>query len=553
MNDNGYLPTKDVDFTAMTVVAHMSLSLTAEGTLDSLSNSITQTNSADLISAAHRVGTKVIITIGGWATESRFESSTGPQYFSTFVSNIVGFVKDRGYDGVDIDWEPLTPADTAHFVRLITTLREALPSPRYLLTSTAGDGQPYAVFAHVQQYLDQINIMTYDLSWPSPGCLTWYNGAVYSNGVKYQSTHAPVPSCDVIVQKFLSAGVSASKLGIGSELAGFVWKGGVIIDGAGDTTSTGNGATGPDQEWAGYLDQGGSPFAPKVTSDVPLYSFDGKTSIMNQYYAPDRYHWDAGAEAAYLSIDNPGADNDYFISYDDTNAIAAKFAYIKKEHLGGIIIYELGMGYPGNGTFPLLESLKRYMNGDFPPAPSDSIPPSISITSPASGDTLSGIVSLTAQASNNQMITGVTFAIDGKQIGSIILQPPFSTILNTSFIRNGQHTISATAIDVSGLSATASVGALFYNTGKQTFALEQNYPNPFNPSTQISFSMAASSYVSLKVYNILGQEVATLINGYLGAGLHSALWNAGRFPSGTYFYRVVTNSGATSRKMLLLK
>ncbi len=553
MKDNGYLPTKDVDFTAMTVVAHMSLSLTAEGTLDSVSNSITQINSADLISAAHTVGTKVIITIGGWATESRFESSTGSQYFSTFVNHIVGFVKDRGYDGVDIDWEPLTPADTAHFVRLIMALRQALPSPRYLLTSTAAEGQPYSVFAHMQQYLDQINIMTYDLSWPSPGCLTWYNGAVYSNGVRYQSTHAPVPSCDVIVQKFLDAGVSASKLGIGSELAGFVWKGGVMIDGAGDTTSTGNGATGPDQEWAGYLNPSGGPFAPKVTPDVPLYSFDGGTSIMKQYYSPDRYHWDAGAEAAYLSIDNPGANNDYFISYDDTNSIAAKFAFIKKEHLGGLIIYELGMGYPGNGTFPLLASLKRYMNSDFPPVLTDSTPPSVSITNPPSGDTLSGIISLTAQATGNQTITGVTFEIDGKQLGSIILEPPFTTTLNTAFIDNGQHTISATAIDASGLSTTASVTAVFHNTRKENFTLGQNYPNPFNPSTQIYFSMSVSSFVSLKVYNILGQEVATLINGYMGAGFHSAVWNAGKFPSGTYLYRLATGSGAISRKMLLLK
>lgn len=116
--DTGYLPTKDVDFTAMTVVAHMSLSLQANGTLDSVSNGITEVNSADLIRAAHAVGTKVIITVGGWATESRFMSSTSPTYFNTFINNLVGFVKDRGYDGLDLDWEPLTPADTARYMEL---------------------------------------------------------------------------------------------------------------------------------------------------------------------------------------------------------------------------------------------------------------------------------------------------------------------------------------------------------------------------------------------------------------------------------------------------
>ena len=357
--NKGYLPTQDVDFTAMTVVAHMALSLTGYGTLDFVSNSITPTNSAALISAAHAVGTKVIITIGGWNTESRFMGSTSPAYFNTFVSNIVNFVKQREYDGVDVDWEPLKPADTTQYVRFVKALRAALPSPAYLLTSTAGYGQPYAVFAHVQNLLDQINIMTYDLSWPSPGCLTWFNSAVYQDGVTYNSTHKAVPACDVIVRHFLDAGVAPSKLGIGAELAGFVWKGGKIIDA--DGNPTGNGATGPDQEWEGYLNHFGSPYAPKVTVDVPLYNFDGKTGIMREYYQPDWYHWDKGAQVGYLSINNPGSDNDYFISFDDARSIAAKFAFIKKEHLGGIIIYELGMGYPGNGTFPLLQSIKADM------------------------------------------------------------------------------------------------------------------------------------------------------------------------------------------------
>lgn len=354
--NNGYMPTQDVDFSAMTVVAHMSLNLHADGTIDWKSNSITPVNSAALISAAHAVGTKVIITIGGWDTESRFMGSTSRAHFKTFVKNIVDFVKDRGYDGVDIDWEPISTADTTRYVELVTALRHALPYPRYLLTSTAGYGEPYAVFARVQSMLDQINIMTYDLSWPSPGCLTWFNSAVYQDGVTYISNGKPVPACDNIVRLFLKAGVTSTKLGIGAELGGFVWKGGIIVNSSGNPT--GSGATGPDQEWKGYLNHFGSPYAPKVKVDVPLYGIDGKTGIMRQYYRPDRYHWDAGAQAPYLSINNPGSANDYFISYDNARSIAAKFAFIKKEHLGGIILYELGMGYPGNGSYPLLESVK---------------------------------------------------------------------------------------------------------------------------------------------------------------------------------------------------
>ena len=95
-----------------------------------------------------------------------------------------------------------------------------------------------------------------------------------------------------------------------------------------------------------------------------------------------------------------------------------------------------------------------------------------------------------------------------------------------------------------------------------TFTLEQNFPNPFNPSTEIRFSLATASTVHLVVYNILGQEVATLVTGYLQEGQHIVTWSgtngAGRkAASGVYFYRLQANSVAGNfvqvKKMLLLK
>jgi hypothetical protein len=74
------------------------------------------------------------------------------------------------------------------------------------------------------------------------------------------------------------------------------------------------------------------------------------------------------------------------------------------------------------------------------------------------------------------------------------------------------------------------------------FDLYQNYPNPFNPSTSISFALPRSSYVSLKIFNLLGQEVAELVNGELPAGYKSVTWNAANAPSGIYFCRLVTEA-----------
>ncbi len=541
-SNNGYLPTSEVDFTAMSVVAHMSLSLTAYGTLDSVSNSITPINSSSLISAAHAVGTKVIITIGGWATESRFMSSTSSTYFNTFVTNIVNFVKQRGYDGVDIDWEPLTPADTTNFKLLIEALRTDLPRPQYLLTSTAGEGEPYSMFASVQSQLDQINIMTYDLSWPSPGCLTWYNSALYQHGVTYLSTHGPVPACDNIVAKFLAAGVAPGKLGIGSELAGFVWKGGVMIDSAGNPT--GNGATGPDQEWEGYLQSGGSQYAPTVKTDVPLYSFNGGASIMKDYYSPSRYHWDAATDQPYLSIDSAGSASDYFISYEDTNAIAAKFQFIRNQHLGGIIIYELGMGYPGNGTYPILEAIKRDMNGNSAPVIStDTTPPTISITSPANGSTVSGSVTITASASDNVAVNQVLFKEDGVQIGSPVFASPYSIPLNTTTLTNGSHVITATASDAAGNTSTASITLNVQNTipspptpsapvanDNGTWIYQDALQNPWiNASWSATINFSNSAPVAS------GTSSIQVVNAPWGAfALHYGNWGTGYVDSSTY-------------------
>jgi photosystem II stability/assembly factor-like uncharacterized protein len=85
------------------------------------------------------------------------------------------------------------------------------------------------------------------------------------------------------------------------------------------------------------------------------------------------------------------------------------------------------------------------------------------------------------------------------------------------------------------------------------FMLHQNFPNPFNPSTVVRYVLPASGYTSLKVYNLLGQEVATLVNGDLESGTYETHWNAAGLPSGVYVYRVTNGTTSLSRTMLLLK
>ena len=89
------------------------------------------------------------------------------------------------------------------------------------------------------------------------------------------------------------------------------------------------------------------------------------------------------------------------------------------------------------------------------------------------------------------------------------------------------------------------------------FELEQNYPNPFNPFTKIHFSVplykGGEGDVSLKVFDILGREVATLVNEKLKSGTYEVEWNGSNYPSGVYFYRLVTGDYTSSKKMILIK
>ncbi|HEX04764.1 MAG TPA: T9SS type A sorting domain-containing protein [Bacteroidetes bacterium] len=85
------------------------------------------------------------------------------------------------------------------------------------------------------------------------------------------------------------------------------------------------------------------------------------------------------------------------------------------------------------------------------------------------------------------------------------------------------------------------------------FELKQNYPNPFNPSTLISFNMSQPGKVKLAVYDVLGREVATLIDRGMSAGSHSVNFYAGELASGVYFYNITSGNVTKTRKMVLLK
>jgi len=118
-------------------------------------------------------------------------------------------------------------------------------------------------------------------------------------------------------------------------------------------------------------------------------------------------------------------------------------------------------------------------------------------------------------------------------------------------------TFTAMAVDDSITRKTMKNYTLALNKIPDDFKLEQNYPNPFNPTTIIKYQLPYKAKIELKIYNILGQEIATLINQEQNAGYHTIQFNAneirGGLASGVYFYRIVAGKFVQTKKMLLIK
>jgi hypothetical protein len=143
--------------------------------------------------------------------------------------------------------------------------------------------------------------------------------------------------------------------------------------------------------------------------------------------------------------------------------------------------------------------------------------------------------------------------------------------LGAGFVQNDQtfsisiapcncHHLVATATDQAGNTSEFSSGEFPVTDVREEhlglpakFFLGDAYPNPFNPSTTIEFGIVKPGFVSLKTYDVLGQEVATLVNEQLQPGTYQRAWNASNMPSGVYYYRLVAGSFVDTKKMILLR
>lgn len=183
-----------------------------------------------------------------------------------------------------------------------------------------------------------------------------------------------------------------------------------------------------------------------------------------------------------------------------------------------------------------------------------------------SGDTVSYFVSIlnygnspltiSGVTSNNPVFTVVNFPslVQPNQYG--LAQIKFTpTAVNQNF--TGELTInnndSTLKVQLHGISGNPIGITQISNEVPREFALSQNYPNPFNPQTNIEFRIARRSMVKLVVFDMLGKEIETIVNGSLSPGTYKVNWDAAKLTSGIYFYRLQAGDFTQTKKMMLIK
>lgn len=112
---------------------------------------------------------------------------------------------------------------------------------------------------------------------------------------------------------------------------------------------------------------------------------------------------------------------------------------------------------------------------------------------------------------------------------------------------------AAGGIGMSGKITVTGTTDVKDNLSVNKYDLAQNYPNPFNPSTSIKISVEKTNFTQLNVYNSIGEQVENLVSKNLSPGTYTFTWNASNFPSGIYFYRIVSGNFIDVKKMILLK
>lgn len=310
-------PPAEVDYGSLTHLAVGRVRPTATGGLitDFDIGPLGPTVAKDLSKRAKEAGAVPLLMVGGAGEHAGWVGATSSANRAAFVAKLIKALDDLGYQGLDLDWEPIETADQAPLLALVDELKAARPGivltvPVLWLNSNTTSVPSF--FAQLAQKVDRLNIMSYGMADGWPGWLSWHSSALRGEG---PTTPTSVSST---LNAFLNSGIASKKMGIGIGYYGSCW---------------GSPVTGPR-----VAPNGGTI---KASDNVMTYA-----AIMDSYYDTAALRYDTAADATYLTFSSPkGPQGCTFISYEDERSVAAKGKYVLDHQLGGEIIWTINQGY----------------------------------------------------------------------------------------------------------------------------------------------------------------------------------------------------------------
>jgi len=155
-------------------------------------------------------------------------------------------------------------------------------------------------------------------------------------------------------------------------------------------------------------------------------------------------------------------------------------------------------------------------------------------------------------------VARLVFEVEDANVNTVTIEPtemdnPRHALTYVVFNPAADGTPGNTAVAPEFTGTTVALSGVGGDGLPDAFALSQNYPNPFNPATNVAFDLPVAAHVELVVFNVLGQKVATLIDGDMEAGSHVVEFDGSVVSSGVYFYRLTAGDFSETKKMMLLK
>ncbi|MDI6802865.1 MAG: glycosyl hydrolase family 18 protein [Bacteroidota bacterium] len=378
----GNMPYQALDLDAMTHVIMFAASIQSDGSI--VYNNMVSSRRKPFNDYVHFKGKPIIMSVGG-AGNTAFASAISATYRTNLVKNLMSSIRTEQYDGIDVDIEPVNASDTANIKLFIKELYDSLQthhayydvSKKPLLTCAIYNYEK--MWAGLSPYFDQINLMSYDFfgTWFGK---SWHNNAPTSAPTDVDIYNSPMTTVQSKMQRYLNAGMPASKFGVGVDFNGYVWQGGLLADGSG------NGITAPRQRWS---------TAPTMVGGKETQYYALRKKYIDT--AATSYHYDNICKVPYIGIDNPGNTNDLYITYQDSSTVTEIINLARTNKLGGVIIWEVGGGYLGTTEFPaaqyptllrdpLLRAVKQAVGGTIT-SPSVTLPSVPTLQSPINAST----------------------------------------------------------------------------------------------------------------------------------------------------------------------